>query len=47
MYYIVNFCISSFTVFGISEIILFLVFLQKVLFSVLLSAQTSQNGTFS
>ena len=35
MYHFVKFYISNFTVFGILEIILFLVFLQKVLFSVL------------
>ena len=48
MYHFVNFCISNFTAFGISEIILFSVFLQKVLFSVLnYGLKSSQNGTFS
>ena len=39
IYHFVNFCISNFTVFVISESKLFLVLLQKVLFSVLLWAQ--------
>ena len=39
MYLFVNFCIRNVIVFSISKIILFSVFLQKVLFSVLLGAQ--------
>ena len=47
MYPFVNLCIGNFTVFSISEIILFSVFLQKVLFSVLLWAQKFTKGRFS
>ena len=36
MFHFVYFCISNFTVFSVPEIILFLVFLQKVLFSLLI-----------
>ena len=45
MYLFVNFCISNFTVFSITEIIMFSVFLQKVLFGVLLLCISIHNYT--
>ena len=47
MYHFVNFCISNFTVFGISEIIQFWYFYKKYCLMYYYALKSSQNGTFS
>ena len=47
MYNFVNFCVRNFTVFTISEITLFSVFLQKYCLVYYFKLKSSQNNTFS
>ena len=47
MYHFRHFCISNFTVFGISEIILVSALLQKYCLVYYYELKSSQNGTFT